>query len=190
MQLLDQQQSLTATKQTLTIAYQTLIQIKEKLDSLQDEKAQLTQQIEAFEKIYNDYKDALSKLANHDLTDEQLAQVRAILAKIDEELDKYGFPKEELEERLNNAKNALTNVDKAITQTVEALKGLDTTEEKLDDTIAEIADKISQVDGGITQIAAAVKGLDNNTVSVNQALSEIENSNLLRHISFRADFLL
>lgn len=174
MQLLDQQQSLTATKQTLTIAYQTLIQIKEKLDSLQDEKAQLTQQIEAFEKIYNDYKDALSKLANHDLTDEQLAQVRAILAKIDEELDKYGFPKEELEERLNNAKNALTNVDKAITQTVEALKGLDTTEEKLDDTIAEIADKISQVDGGITQIAAAVKGLDNNTISVNQALSEIE----------------
>lgn len=174
MQLLDQQQSLTATKQTLTIAYQTLTQIKEKLDSLQDEKAQLTQQIEAFEKIYNDYKDALSKLANPDLTDEQLAQVRAILAKIDEELDKYGFPKEELEERLNNAKNALTNVDKAITQTVEALKGLDTTEEKLDDTIAEFADKISQVDGGITQIAAAVKGLDNNTVSVNQALSEIE----------------
>ena len=174
MQLLDQQQSLTATKQTLTIAYQTLTQIKEKLDSLQDEKAQLTQQIEAFEKIYNDYKDALSKLANPDLTDEQLAQVRAILAKIDEELDKYGFPKEELEERLNNAKNALTNIDKAITQTVEALKGLDTTEEKLDDTIAEIADKISQVDGGITQIAAAVKGLDNNTVSVNQALSEIE----------------
>lgn len=174
MQLLDQQQSLTATKQTLTIAYQTLTQIKEKLDSLQDEKAQLTQQIEAFEKIYNDYKDALSKLANPDLTDEQLAQVRAILAKIDEELDKYGFPKEELEERLNNAKNALTNVDKAITQTVEALKGLGTTEEKLDDTIAEIADKISQVDGGITQIAAAVKGLDNNTVSVNQALSEIE----------------
>lgn len=174
MQLLDQQQSLTATKQTLTIAYQTLTQIKEKLDSLQDEKAQLTQQIEAFEKIYNDYKDALSKLANPDLTDEQLAQIRAILAKIDEELDKYGFPKEELEERLNNAKNALTNVDKAITQTVEALKGLDTTEEKLDDTIAEIADKISQVDGGITQIAAAVKGLDNNTVSVNQALSEIE----------------
>lgn len=174
MQLLDQQQSLTATKQTLTIAYQTLTQIKEKLDSLQDEKAQLTQQIEAFEKIYNDYKDALSKLANPDLTDEQLAQVRAILAKIDEELDKYGFPKEELEERLNNAKNALTNVDKAITQTVEALKGLDTTEEKLDDTIAEIADKISQVDGGITQIAAVVKGLDNNTVSVNQALSEIE----------------
>ena len=167
-------QSLTATKQTLTIAYQTLTQIKEKLDSLQDEKAQLTQQIETFEKIYNDYKDALSKLANPDLTDEQLAQVRAILAKIDEELDKYGFPKEELEERLNNAKNALTNVDKAITQTVEALKGLDTTEEKLDDTIAEIADKISQVDGGITQIAAAVKGLDNNTVSVNQALSEIE----------------
>lgn len=50
MQLLDQQQSLTATKQTLTIAYQTLTQIKEKLDSLQDEKAQLTQQIEAFEK--------------------------------------------------------------------------------------------------------------------------------------------
>lgn len=174
MQSLDQQQSLTATKQTLTIAYQTLTQIKEKLDSLQDEKAQLTQQIEAFEKIYNDYKDALSKLANPDLTDEQLAQVRAILAKIDEELDKYGFPKEELEERLNNAKNALTNVDKAITQTVETLKGLDTTEEKLDDTIAEIADKISQVDGGITQIAAAVKGLDNNTVSVNQALSEIE----------------
>lgn len=174
MQLLDQQQSLTATKQTLTIAYQTLTQIKEKLDSLQDEKAQLTQQIEAFEKIYNDYKDALSKLANPDLTDEQLAQVRAILAKIDEELDKYGFPKEELEERLNNAKNALTNVDKAITQTVETLKGLDTTEEKLDDTIAEIADKISQVDGGITQIAAAVKGLDNNTLSVNQALSEIE----------------
>lgn len=174
MQLLDQQQSLTATKQTLTIAYQTLTQIKEKLDSLQDEKVQLTQQIEAFEKIYNDYKDALSKLANPDLTDEQLAQVRAILAKIDEELDKYGFPKEELEERLNNAKNALTNVDKAITQTVEALKGLDTTEEKLDDTIAKIADKISQVDGGITQIAAAVKGLDNNTVSVNQALSEIE----------------
>lgn len=174
MQLLDQQQSLTATKQTLTIAYQTLTQIKEKLDSLQDEKAQLTQQIEAFEKIYSDYKDALSKLANPDLTDEQLAQVRAILAKIDEELDKYGFPKEELEERLNNAKNALTNVDKAITQTVEALKGLDTTEEKLDDTIAEIADKISQVDGGITQITAAVKGLDNNTVSVNQALSEIE----------------
>lgn len=174
MQLLDQQQSLTATKQTLTIAYQTLTQIKEKLDSLQDEKAQLTQQIEAFEKIYNDYKDALSKLANPDLTDEQLARVRAILAKIDEELDKYGFPKEELEERLNNAKNALTNVDKAITQTVEALKGLDTTEEKLDDTIAEIADKISQVDGGITQIAVAVKGLDNNTVSVNQALSEIE----------------
>ena len=174
MQLLDQQQSLTATKQTLTIAYQTLTQIKEKLDSLQDEKAQLTQQIEAFEKIYNDYKEALNKLANPDLTDEQLAQVRAILAKIDEELDKYGFPKEELEERLNNAKNALTNVDKAITQTVEALKGLDTTEEKLDDTIAEIADKISQVDGGITQIAAAVKGLDNNTVSVNQALSEIE----------------
>lgn len=174
MQLLDQQQSLTANKQTLTIAYQTLTQIKEKLDSLQDEKAQLTQQIEAFEKIYNDYKDALSKLANPDLTDEQLAQVRAILAKIDEELDKYGFPKEELEERLNNAKNALTNVDKAITQTVETLKGLDTTEEKLDDTIAEIADKISQVDGGITQIAAAVKGLDNNTVSVNQALSEIE----------------
>lgn len=174
MQLLDQQQSLTATKQTLTIAYQTLTQIKEKLDSLQDEKAQLTQQIEAFEKIYNDYKDALSKLANPDLTDEQLAQVRAILAKIDEELDKYGFPKEELEERLNNAKNALTNVDKAITQTVETLKGLDPTEEKLDDTIAEIADKISQVDGGITQIAAAVKGLDNNTVSVNQALSEIE----------------
>ncbi len=174
MQLLDQQQSLTATKQTLTIAYQTLTQIKEKLDSLQDEKVQLTQQIEAFEKIYNDYKDALSKLANPDLTDEQLAQVRAILAKIDEELDKYGFPKEELEERLNNAKNALTNVDKAITQTVEALKGLDTTDEKLDDTIAEIADKISQVDGGITQIAAAVKGLDNNTVSVNQALSEIE----------------
>ena len=174
MQLLDQQQSLTATKQTLTIAYQTLTQIKEKLDSLQDEKAQLTQQIETFEKIYNDYKDALSKLANPELTDEQLAQVRAILAKIDEELDKYGFPKEELEERLNNAKNALTNVDKAITQTVEALKGLDTTDEKLDDTIAEIADKISQVDGGITQIAAAVKGLDNNTVSVNQALSEIE----------------
>lgn len=174
MQLLDQQQSLTATKQTLSIAYQTLTQIKEKLDSLQDEKAQLTQQIETFEKIYNDYKDALSKLANPDLTDEQLAQVRAILAKIDEELDKYGFPKEELEERLNNAKNALTNIDKAITQTVEALKGLDTTEEKLDDTIAEIADKISQVDGGITQIAAAVKGLDNNTVSVNQALSEIE----------------
>lgn len=174
MQLLDQQQSLTATKQTLTIAYQTLTQIKEKLDSLQDEKAQLTQQIETFEKIYNDYKDALSKLANPDLTDEQLAQVRAILAKIDEELDKYGFPKEELEERLNNAKNALTNVDKAITQTVEALKGLDTTEEKLDDTIAEIADKISQIDGGITQITAAVKGLDNNTVSVNQALSEIE----------------
>lgn len=174
MQLLDQQQSLTATKQTLTIAYQTLTQIKEKLDSLQDEKAQLTQQIETFEKIYNDYKDALSKLANPDLTDEQLAQVRAILAKIDEELDKYGFPKEELEERLNNAKNALTNVDKAITQTVAALKGLDTTEEKLDDTIAEIADKISQVDSGITQIAAAVKGLDNNTVSVNQALSEIE----------------
>lgn len=174
MQLLDQQQSLTATKQTLTIAYQTLTQIKEKLDSLQDEKAQLTQQIETFEKIYNDYKDALSKLANPDLTDEQLAQVRAILAKIDEELDKYGFPKEELEERLNNAKNALTNVDKAITQTVEALKGLGTTEEKLDDTIAKIADKISQVDGGITQIAAAVKGLDNNTVSVNQALSEIE----------------
>lgn len=174
MQLLDQQQSLTATKQTLTIAYQTLTQIKEKLDSLQDEKAQLTQQIEAFEKIYNDYKDALSKLANPDLTDEQLAQVRAILAKIDEELDKYGFPKEELEERLNNAKNALKNVDKAITQTVEALKGLDTTEEKLDDTIAEIADKISQADGGITQIAAAVKGLDNNTASVNQALSEIE----------------
>lgn len=174
MQLLDQQQSLTATKQTLTIAYQTLTQIKEKIDSLQDEKAQLTQQIEAFEKIYNDYKDALSKLANPDLTDEQLAQVRTILAKIDEELDKYGFPKEELEERLNNAKNALTNVDKAITQTVEALKGLNTTEEKLDDTIAEIADKISQVDGGITQITAAVKGLDNNTVSVNQALSEIE----------------
>lgn len=174
MQLLDQQQSLTATKQTLTIAYQTLTQIKEKLDSLQDEKAQLTQQIETFEIIYNDYKDALSKLTNPDLTDEQIAQVRAILAKIDEELDKYGFPKEELEERLNNAKNALTNVDKAITQTVEALKGLDTTEEKLDDTIAEIADKISQVDGGITQIAAAVKGLDNNTVSVNQALSEIE----------------
>lgn len=174
MQLLDQQQSLTATKQTLTIAYQTLTQIKEKLDSLQDEKAQLTQQIETFEKIYNDYKDALSKLANPDLTDEQLAQVRAILAKIDEELDKYGFPKEELEERLNNAKNALTNVDKAITQTVAALKGLNTTEEKLDDTIAEIADKISQVDGGITQIATAVKGLDNNTVSVNQALSEIE----------------
>lgn len=174
MQLLDQQQSLTATKQTLTIAYQTLTQIKEKLDSLQDEKVHLTQQIETFEKIYNDYKDALSKLANPDLTDEQLAQVRAILAKIDEELDKYGFPKEELEERLNNAKNALTNVDKAITQTVEALKGLDTTEEKLDDTIAEIADKISQVDGGITQITAAVKGLDNNTVSVNQALSEIE----------------
>lgn len=174
MQLLDQQQSLTATKQTLTIAYQTLTQIKEKLDSLQDEKVQLTQQIEAFEKIYNDYKDALSKLANPDLTDEQLAQVRAILAKIDEELDKYGFPKEELEERLNNAKNALTNVDKAITQTVEALKGLDTTEEKLDDTIAEIADKISQIDGGITQITAAVKGLNNNTVSVNQALSEIE----------------
>lgn len=174
MQLLDQQQSLTATKQTLTIAYQTLTQIKEKLDSLQDEKVQLTQQIETFEKIYNDYKDALSKLANPDLTDEQLAQVRAILAKIDEELDKYGFPKEELEERLNNAKNALTNVDKAITQTVEALKGLDTTEEKLDDTIAEIADKISQVDGGITQIAAAVKGLDDNTVTVNQALSEIE----------------
>ena len=50
MQLLDQQQSLTATKQTLTIAYQTLTQIKEKLDSLQDEKAQLTQQIETFEK--------------------------------------------------------------------------------------------------------------------------------------------
>lgn len=174
MQLLDQQQSLTATKQTLTIAYQTLTQIKEKLDSLQDEKAQLTQQIETFEIIYNDYKDALSKLTNPDLTDEQIAQVRAILAKIDEELDKYGFPKEELEERLNNAKNALTNVDKAITQTVEALKGLDTTEEKLDDTIAEIADKISQVDGGITQIATAVKGLDNNTVSVNQALSEIE----------------
>lgn len=174
MQLLDQQQSLTTTKQTLTIAYQTLTQIKEKLNSLHDEKEQLSQQVESFEKIYNDYKDALSKLANPDLTDEQLAQVRAILAKIDEELDKYGFPKEELEERLNNAKNALTNVDKAITQTVEALKGLDTTEEKLDDTIAEIADKISQVDGGITQIAAAVKGLDNNTVSVNQALSEIE----------------
>ena len=62
MQLLDQQQSLTATKQTLTIAYQTLTQIKEKLDSLQDEKAQLTQQIETFEKIYNDYKDALANL--------------------------------------------------------------------------------------------------------------------------------
>lgn len=174
MQLLDQQQSLTATKQTLTIAYQTLTQIKEKLDSLQDEKVQLTQQIEAFEKIYNDYKDALSKLANPDLTDEQLAQVRAILAKIDEELEKYGFPKEELEQRLNNAKAALENVDKAITQTIETLKGLDTTEEKLDDTIKDIADKISQIDGGIAQIAAAVKGLDDNTVTVNQALSEVE----------------
>lgn len=174
MQLLDQQQSLTATKQTLTIAYQTLTQIKEKLNSLHDEKEQLSQQVESFEKIYNEYKDALEKLAKPDLTDEQLAQVRVILAKIDEELEKYGFPKEELEQRLNNAKAALENVDKAITQTIETLKGLDTTEEKLDDTIKDIADKISQIDGGIAQIAAAVKGLDDNTVTVNQALSEVE----------------
>lgn len=174
MQLLDQQQSLTTTKQTLTIAYQTLTQIKEKLNSLHDEKEQLSQQVESFEKIYNEYKDALEKLAKPNLTDEQLAQVRAILAKIDEELEKYGFPKEELEQRLNNAKAALENVDKAITQTIETLKGLDTTEEKLDDTIKDIADKISQIDGGIAQIAAAVKGLDDNTVTVNQALSEVE----------------
>ena len=174
MQLLDQQQSLTATKQTLTIAYQTLTQIKEKLNSLHDEKEQLSQQVESFEKIYNEYKDALEKLAKPDLTDEQLAQVRVILAKIDEELEKYGFPKEELEQRLNNAKAALENVDKAITQTIETLKGLDTTEEKLDDTIKDIADKISQIDGGIAQIAAAVKGLDDNTVTVNKALSEVE----------------
>lgn len=174
MQLLDQQQSLTTTKQTLTIAYQTLTQIKEKLNSLHDEKEQLSQQVESFEKIYNEYKDALEKLAKPELTDEQLAQVRAILAKIDEELEKYGFPKEELEQRLNNAKAALENVDKAITQTIETLKGLDTTEEKLDDTIKDIADKISQIDGGIAQISAAVKGLDDNTVTVNQALSEVE----------------
>lgn len=174
MRLLDQQQSLTTTKQTLTIAYQTLTQIKEKLNSLHDEKEQLSQQVESFEKIYNEYKDALEKLAKPELTDEQLAQVRAILAKIDEELEKYGFPKEELEQRLNNAKAALENVDKAITQTIETLKGLDTTEEKLDDTIKDIADKISQIDGGIAQIAVAVKGLDDNTVTVNQALSEVE----------------
>lgn len=174
MQLLDQQQSLTTTKQTLTIAYQTLTQIKEKLNSLHDEKEQLSQQVESFEKIYNEYKDALEKLAKPELTDEQLAQVRAILAKIDEELEKYGFPKEELEQRLNNAKAALENVDKAITQTIETLKGLDTTEEKLDDTIKDIADKISQIDGGIAQIGVAVKGLDDNTVTVNQALSEVE----------------
>lgn len=62
MQLLDQQQSLTATKQTLTIAYQTLTQIKEKLDSLQDEKAQLTQQIEAFEKYTTTTKMHLANL--------------------------------------------------------------------------------------------------------------------------------
>ena len=174
MQLLDQQQSLTSTKQTLTIAYQTLTQIKEKLGSLEDEKQQLSEQVEAFEKIYNQYKDALKKLTNPDLTDEELAQVRAVLAKIDEQLEKFGFPKEELEERLNNARNALANVDKAITQTIEALKELGTTEEKLDDTIAEIADKISQIDSGIAQISTALKGLDSNTVSVNQALSEVE----------------
>ena len=174
MQLLDRQQSLTSTKQTLTIAYQTLTQIKEKLGSLEDEKQQLSEQVEAFEKIYNQYKDTLKKLTNPDLTDEELAQVRAVLAKIDEQLEKFGFPKEELEERLNNAKNALANVDKAIAQTIEALKELGTTEEKLDDTIAEIADKISQIDSGIAQISTALKGLDSNTVSVNQALSEVE----------------
>lgn len=174
MQLLDQQQSLTSTKQTLSIAYQTLVQIKEKLDDLKDEKQELSKQVEEFEKIYNSYKDALEKLANPDLTDEELAQVRETLAKIDEQLVKYGFPKEELEERLNNAKTALINVDKAITQTVEALKGLDTTEETLDDTIAEIAGQIAQIDSGIAQISAAISGLDENTVTVNQALAEIE----------------
>lgn len=174
MQLLDQQQSLTTTKQTLTIAYQTLTQIKDKLGSLEGEKADLEQQIASFEKIYNDYKDALQKLTNPDLTDEQLAQVRAILTKIDEELEKYGFPKEELEERLNNAKKALTNVDQTITQTIAALKELGTTEDKLDDTLAEIADKITQIDSGIAQMSAAIKGLDDNTVTVNQALSEVE----------------
>ncbi len=174
MQLLDQQQSLTTTKQTLTIAYDALTQIKEKLDSLQNEKQHLSEQIESFEKIYNEYKEAIKKLTNPDLTDEELAQIRAILAKIDEELEKYGFPKEELEERLNNAKNALENVDKAITQTIATLKGLDTTEDKLDDTIAELADKIAQIDSGIAQISTAIKGLDSNTVTVNQALTELE----------------
>lgn len=174
MQLLDQQQSLTTTKQTLTIAYDALTQIKEKLDSLQDEKQELSEQIESFEKIYNEYKEAIKKLTNPDLSDEELAQIRAILAKIDEQLEKYGFPKEELEERLNNAKKALENVDKAITQTIATLKSLDTTEDALDDTIAELADKISQIDSGIAQISTAINGLDNNTVTVNQALAELE----------------
>ena len=58
-----------------------------------------------------------------------LAQKVRPKADMPQEIAAFLSPKEELEERLNNAKNALTNVDKAITQTVEALKGLDTTEE-------------------------------------------------------------
>lgn len=174
MQLLDQQQSLTKTKQTLQIAYEALVKIQDKLSPLQEQKQELTQKVESFGEIYESYKSKLEALANPDLTDEEIALIQSELAQIDETLEKYGFPKEELEERLNEAKSALESVDNAIEQTTETLIEMGTSESALDSTIAELSEKIGVIDSGIQQISTVITGLDENTVTVTDALSEIE----------------
>ena len=174
MQLLDQQQTLTQTKQTLTLAHTALVEIQGKLSSLSEEKEILTKQVESFSKMYESYKSYLEQLANPDLTEEELTKIREALAQIDKNLEKYGFPKEELAERIASAQQSLINVDTAITQTLSVLKEMGTSESKLDSAITELAEKIALIDEGIAQITSALSGLDANTVTVNQAMTELE----------------
>lgn len=174
MKLLDQQAQLTTTKSTLEIAYNSLVEIKTKLSELSQQKEEIETSLKTFEELYEKYSEATKTINDKLASEEAVAKAFAVISKVNETLKKFGFPADELEKQITDAKTALKNIEKAFEETYAKISKAGVTEDTLDETIAKLGGQLSQINDGIAQLSTVIEGLDSNTVTVNEALSEID----------------
>lgn len=173
MELLDQKASLTQTKQTLEIAYQSLLEIKSIYDELLEQKATLTDTISTLTQLNEAYLSISEQLQSLDEQSDEYKELQSQLDEIDKQLEPYSITKEGLSVAIGTANTALGTVNSSLEEINTTLAELGTNTESLDSALSEISDKIAQIDSGIEQIDSAITGLDTQSVTVNQALATI-----------------
>ena len=173
MELLDQKASLTQTKQTLEIAYQALLEIKNTYDQLLQQKSELTDTIDTLTQLNDEYLSIVKQMLSLDKNSEEYKDLQARLDEIDKQLEPYSISKEGLAVALGTANTALKTVNSSIDEINKTLAELGTDTENLDSALSELSEKIAMINSGIEQIDNAIKGLDTQSMTVNQALATI-----------------
>ena len=173
MELLDQKASLTQTKQTLEIAYQALLEIKNTYVGLLQQKAELTDTIETLTQLNDTYLSIVKQMLTLDKDSEEYKELQAQLDEIDKQLEPYSISKEGLAVAIGTANTALKTVNSSIDEINKTLAELGTDTENLDTALSELSEKIGQINSGIEQIDNAITGLDTQSMTVNQALATI-----------------